>query len=74
MTATTLGARPSRFAGLGRSGGDAQERAATNPMAALPCAHTPSLTPCLPPCLSPCLDPQQPSWGCAPSQQGRSCR
>jgi hypothetical protein len=31
MTATTLGAQPTGRAGRGRSGGDAQERAATNP-------------------------------------------
>jgi len=57
MTATTLGARPSRFAGLGRSGGDAQERAATNPMAALPCAHTPLPHPLPAPLLIPLLGP-----------------
>ena len=53
MTATTLGARPSGLAGLGRSAGDAQERAATNPVAALPCARTPLLNLLLIPLLIP---------------------
>jgi hypothetical protein len=53
MTATTLGARPSGLAGRGGSGGDAQERAATNPVAALPCARTPLLTPLSTPLLIP---------------------
>ena len=57
MTATTLGARPSRLAGLGCSGGDAQERAATNPVAALPCARTPLLIPLSIPLLIPLLIP-----------------
>ena len=47
MTATTLGAQRSGLTNLGRSGGDAQERAATNPVAALPCAWTPLLLPLL---------------------------
>ena len=45
MTATTLSVQPTMLAGLARSGGDAQERAATNPVAALPCAPTPLLQP-----------------------------
>jgi len=53
VTATTLGARPSGLAGLGRSAGDAQERAATNPVAALPCARTPLLNLLLIPLLIP---------------------
>ena len=65
MTATTLGARPSRLAGLGRSGGDAQERAATNPVAALPCARTPLLYPLSTPLLIPLLIPPSATVGAA---------
>jgi hypothetical protein len=54
VTAATLRVEPARLTGLGSSGGDAQERAATNPVAALPCARPPCFTPCLSPCLSPC--------------------
>ena len=57
MTATTLGARPIRLAGRGSSGGDAQEQAATNPVAALPCAPTPLLHPLSTPLLNPLLIP-----------------
>ena len=57
VTATTLGAQRTGLTGRGRSGGDAQERAATNPVAALPCARTPLLPPLSTPCLSPCLSP-----------------
>ncbi len=57
MTATTLGAQPSGLAGRGSSGGDAQERAATNPVAALPCARTPLLHPLSTPLLIPLLHP-----------------
>jgi hypothetical protein len=63
VTATTLGARPSRLAGLGHSGGDAQERAATNPVAALPCAHTPLLHPLSSPLLIPLLIPPSATVG-----------
>jgi hypothetical protein len=65
MTATTLRAQPSQLAGHGISGGDAQEWAATNPVAALPCAPTPLLAPLSTPCFTPCLSPQQRPWGCA---------
>jgi hypothetical protein len=41
VTAATLGAEPAGLAGRGRGGGDAQERAATNPVAALPCGSDP---------------------------------
>jgi hypothetical protein len=57
VTATTLGAQSTGLTGLGRSGGDAQERAATNPVAALPCAPTPLLDPLLTPLLHPLLQP-----------------
>ena len=55
MTATTLGAERAGLAGRRRSGGDAQERAATNPVAALPCARTPLLHPLSIPLLHPLL-------------------
>jgi hypothetical protein len=63
MTATTVGARPSRLAGLGCSGGDAQEWAATNPVAALPCARTPLLIPLSIPLLVPLLIPPSATVG-----------
>jgi hypothetical protein len=63
VTATTLSAQQTGHAGLGKCGGDAQERAATNPVAALPCARTPCLPPSLSPCLSPCSSPHQRPWG-----------
>jgi hypothetical protein len=53
VTATTLSAQRSGLTGRGRSAGDAQERAATNPVAALPCARTPLLIPLLHPLLNP---------------------
>jgi hypothetical protein len=53
VTATTLRAQQAGLTGLGRSGGDAQGRAATNPVAALPCARTPLLQPLLIPLLIP---------------------
>jgi hypothetical protein len=63
VTATTLGVRTGRLPGLGRSGGDAQERAATNPVAALPCARTPLLTPLYIPLLIPLLIPPSATVG-----------
>ena len=57
MTAATVGAQPTELAGLVSGGGDAQERAATNPVAALPCARTPLLSPLLHPLSSPLLGP-----------------
>ena len=57
MIATTLGAQPTGLAGLCSSGGDAQKRAATNPVAALPCALTPLLHPLSIPLLNPLLIP-----------------
>jgi hypothetical protein len=59
VTATILGAQSARLTGRGRSGGGAQGRAATNPVAALPRARTPYLSPCL----SPCLSRHQRPWG-----------
>ncbi len=62
MTATTLRVQWTGLTGRGRCGGDAQERVATNPVAALPCARPPLLTPLSTPCLplvyplsTPCL-------------------
>jgi hypothetical protein len=63
MTATTLRAQPSQLAGHGISGGDAQERAATNPVAALPCAPTPLLAPLSLPLLRPLLGPSAATVG-----------
>jgi hypothetical protein len=57
VTATTLSAEPAKLTGRGRSGGDAQGRAATNPVAALPCARTPLLHPLPIPLLHPLLAP-----------------
>ena len=57
MTATTVGAQPTGRTGRGSSGGDAQERAATNPVAALPCPRTPLLPPLSAPLLHPLLTP-----------------
>ena len=57
MTATTLRAERAGFAGRGSSGGDAQERAATNPVAALPCARTPLSNPLFLPLSAPLLAP-----------------
>lgn len=63
MTATTLRIRLSGLAGRGRSGGDAQEWAATNPVSALPCARTPLLTPLSIPLLIPLLIPPSATVG-----------
>ena len=60
MTVATLRAQPSGLTGLGRCGGDAQERAATNPVAALPYARTPLPHPLSIPLLHPLLTPHQP--------------
>ena len=65
MTATTLRVEQDDLAGLGRSGGDAQERAATNPVAALPCARTPLLSPLSTPLLIPLLAPSAATVGVA---------
>jgi hypothetical protein len=63
VTATTLRARPSGLTGRASSGGDAQERAATNPVAALPCARTPLLRPLSTPLLIPLLIPPSATVG-----------
>jgi len=57
MTAATLGAQSIGLASRGSSDGDAQERPATNPVAALPCARTPLSNPLLPPLSPPLLGP-----------------
>jgi hypothetical protein len=68
VTATALGAQPTGLTGRGRSGGDAQERAATNPVAALPCARTPLPVPLLTPLLNPLLIPPSATVGvCSPA-------
>ena len=66
MTATTLSAEPARLTGRGGSGGDALERAATNPVAALPCAWTPLLNPLTNPLLIPLLIPPSATVGVTP--------
>ena len=63
MTATTVGVHRSGLTGRGSSGGDAQERAATNPVAALPCAGTPLSTPLSTPLLNPLLIPPSATVG-----------
>jgi hypothetical protein len=63
VTATTLRAQPSGLTGRGRSGGDTQERAATNPVAALSCAHTPLPHPLSTPLLHPLLAPSTATVG-----------
>ena len=63
MTAATLRTELARLAGLCRSGGDAQERAATNPVAALPCALTPLPNPLTNPLLIPLLIPPSATVG-----------
>jgi hypothetical protein len=63
VTATTLGAQPTGLTGRGRSGGDAQERAATNPVAALPCARNPLPNPLSTPLLIPLLNPSSATVG-----------
>jgi hypothetical protein len=65
VTATTLRAQRTMLAGRGRSGGDAQERAATNPVAALPCTRTPLLQLLRVPLLHPLLAPSSPTVGAA---------
>jgi hypothetical protein len=68
VTATTLRTRLSGLAGFGRGGGDAQGRAATNPVAALPCAHTPLPTPLTTPLLHPLLTRSAATVGvCSPA-------
>jgi hypothetical protein len=71
MTATTLRAQLSGHTGRGSSGGDAQERAATNPVAALPCARTPLLDPLPAPLLHPLLAPSSATVGVAASVTSR---
>jgi hypothetical protein len=63
VTATTLSAQRTWLTGRGRSGADAQERAATNPVAALPCARTPLLDPLPAPLLHPLLAPSSATAG-----------
>jgi hypothetical protein len=63
VTATTLCAEPGGLTGPYRCGGDAQEWAATNPVAALPCAPTPLLDPLLTPLLHPLLAPSTATVG-----------
>jgi hypothetical protein len=63
VTVTTLRAEPARLTGRGRCGGDAQERAATNPVAALPCARTPLPHPLAAPLLHPLLTPSTATVG-----------
>jgi hypothetical protein len=63
VIATTLRAQRTMLAGLGRSGGDAQERAATNPVAAHPCARTPLPHPLSTPLLHPLLGPSTATVG-----------
>ena len=65
MTAATLQAELTRLTGRESSGGDAQEQAATNPAAALPCARTPLLHPLLTPLLVPLLAPSSATVGAA---------
>jgi hypothetical protein len=69
VTATTLGAQPAGLTGRGGRGGDAQGRAATNPVATLPCARTPLPTPLSIPLLNPLLIPPSATvgvWSLAP--------
>jgi hypothetical protein len=65
VTAATLRARPVRLTGCGSSGRDVQGRAATNPVAALPCARTPLPHPLSIPLLHPLLDPSSATVGMA---------
>jgi hypothetical protein len=65
VTATTLRAQRTMLAGLGRCGGDAQEWAATNPVAARSYAPTPLLDPLLSPLLHPLLGPSSATVGAA---------
>jgi hypothetical protein len=63
VTATTLSAQQAGLTSHGRSSGDAQERAATNPVAALPCARTPLPNPLSTPLLHPLLIPSTATVG-----------
>jgi hypothetical protein len=63
MTAATLGAQPAGLTSRGRGGGDAQGRAATNPVAALPCARTPLPGPLRTPLLRSLLHPSSATVG-----------
>jgi hypothetical protein len=63
VTATTLRAQQAGLTRQGRIGGDAQERAATNPVAALPCARTPLPHPLPAPLLDPLLSPSSATVG-----------
>jgi hypothetical protein len=63
VTETTLRAQRADLAGLWRCDGDAQERAATNPVAALPCARTPLPNPLSTPLLHPLLIPSTATVG-----------
>jgi hypothetical protein len=63
VTAAILRAQPSGLTGLGSCGGDAQERAATNPVAALPCARPPLRHPLPAPLLRPLLAPSSATVG-----------
>jgi hypothetical protein len=63
VTATTLRAQQVGLTGCEGSGGDAQGRAATNPVAARPCARTPLLHPLSIPLLNPLLLPPSTTVG-----------
>jgi hypothetical protein len=63
VTAATLRVEPAGLTDRGRSGGDAQERAATNPVAALPCARIPLPGPLSTPLLHPLLEPSAATVG-----------
>jgi len=65
VTPATFRAQWTGLTGRGKSGGDAQERAATNPVAALPCARTPLLPPLSIPLLVPLLIPSAATVGAA---------
>jgi hypothetical protein len=67
MTATTLGVQPTGLTGRGRIGGDAPERAATNPVAARPYASTPLPEPLSIPLLNPLLIPSTATVGGLPA-------
>jgi hypothetical protein len=63
VIATTLRTQQPALTGRRRSGGDAQGRAATNPVAALPCARTPLLDPLPAPLLHPLPIPSSATVG-----------
>jgi hypothetical protein len=65
VTPATVGAQPTRPAGRWGCGRDAQERAATNPVAAHPCAPTPLFHPLPAPLLHPLLAPSAATVGAA---------